>query len=462
MPVQPRPLPDRSRDRHCHETFGQAWLQLARTTPPRGAWRSGFGSFDPDSVRSLVVSSSYPPDGWGGAELAAEGIARWMTANGHEVGVYADSGMPSALTVGPARSGHRYSPAKRWWSHRTSEHGLQSTPRKAIWHLADHFPHQGAREFGKVVSAFRPDLVMVHLAPGFGIGLFEYCARNDIPVVFVVHDFWITCLRSSMFSRTGLVCTKRELSCRWSSSIRWGALSRIPRLGFWAPSGKIVEIVSRELGTKLPNTLVEKNVVDLSDFAGLSSQAPPGPPSLLYLGKVTAAKGVDFVLDCLRSLPRNAEFSVDVVGSGDREAPLRRLLADDGRFRFHGARPRDEVRTLYRRASALLVPSIWFENSPMVIYQAQAAGLPVLASDSGGIPELLAGRDDSIILPAGDAAAWTSSLRRLVEDRSLLARLRASAAAYAAESESTLDARGRRVMKFCESIIGSKSTMTGR
>jgi glycosyltransferase involved in cell wall biosynthesis len=384
-----------------------------------------------------------------------------MTANGHEVGVYADTGTPLPWTVGPARSGHRYSPAKRWWSHRASEHSLQSRPRKALWHLADHFPHQGEREFARVVSTFRPDLVMVHLAPGFGIGLFEYCARNDIPVVFVVHDFWITCLRSSMFSRAGAVCAKRELLCRWSSAIRWEALSRIPRLGFWAPSGKIVELVSRELGTTLPNTLVEKNVVDLSDFAGLSTESRAGAPSLLYVGKVTSAKGVDFVLNCLRSLPRNAEFSVDVVGSGDREAPLRRLLADDGRFRFHGARPRDEVRSLYRRASALLVPSIWFENSPMVIYQAQAAGLPVLASDSGGIPELLAGRDDSLILPAGDAAAWTSGLRELVEDPRLLARLRASAAAYAAESESALNARGRRVMKFCESIIGFRSTMTG-
>ena len=284
------------------------------------------------------------------------------------------------------RGAERYAPGRRWWTHRTGEHARQSRPSKAIWHLSDHLPHQGAGDFAKVVAAFRPDLVMVHLAPGLGMGLFEFCARSDIPVVFVLHDFWITCLRSSMFSRAGSVCTNREFLCRWSSAIRWKALSQIPRLGFWAPSAKIAEIVGRELGVSLPNTLVERNVVDLSDFARLAADTAASPPRLLYVGKVTTAKGVDFLVNCLRAMPRSSQFAVDIVGSGDREAALRQETVGDERFRFHGPRTREEVREHYRKASVLLVPSIWFENSPMVIYQAQAAGLPVVASDSGGIP----------------------------------------------------------------------------
>jgi len=255
---------------------------------------------------------------------------------------------------------------------------------------------------------------MVHLAPGLGIGIFAFCARHDLPVVFVVHDFWMTCLRSSMFSRSGAVCAKREFYCRWSSAIRWGALSRVPRLGFWAPSRKIVEIIGRELGGALHNVLVERNVIDLSDFAGASPGHVIGPFNFLYVGKVTAAKGADFALGCFGDLPAELDFGVDVVGSGDLEAPLRRRFAGDRRFRFHGARTREEVREFYRRASVLLVPSIWFENSPIVIYQAQAAGLPVIGSDSGGIPELLAGRNDSLVLRAGDRAEWTSRLRLAV------------------------------------------------
>ncbi|HEY1763684.1 MAG TPA: glycosyltransferase, partial [Opitutaceae bacterium] len=278
-------------------------------------------------MRILVVSSCFPPEGWGGAELAAEGIARWMAADGHGVGIYADSAARPDLAGASPRSAERYSPPRRWWTHRTGDHARQSGPRKAIWHLSDHLPHQGARNFANVIAAFRPDLVMVHLAPGLGIGLFEFCARNDIPVVFVLHDFWITCLRSSMFSRSGSVCTNREFLCRWSSAIRWKALSQIPRLGFWAPSAKIVEIVGRELGLPLPNTLVERNVVDLSDFARLSADAAPGPPRLLYVGKVTTAKGVDFMVNCLGSIPRTVRFTVEVVGSGDREAVLRGQMA---------------------------------------------------------------------------------------------------------------------------------------
>ncbi|HMD61195.1 MAG TPA: glycosyltransferase [Opitutaceae bacterium] len=412
-------------------------------------------------MRSLVVSSCFPPNGWGGAEIAAEGIAKWMAANGHEVAVYTDSGPAHAPGESQDAWGRRYSPRKGWWNHRAGEHGRQSGPRKAFWHLLDHAPFQGYSEFARAVADFKPDLVMVHLAPGLGIGIFEYCARHDVPVVFVVHDFWMTCLRSSMFSRGGTVCTRREFYCRWSSAIRWGALSRVPRLGFWAVSRSIVEVIEKELGVALGNVLIERNIVDLSDFAGASQARTEGPPSFLYVGKVTAAKGVDFALGCLSGLPGGLDFRVDVVGSGDLELPLRRQFDGDPRFRFHGARSREEVGGFYRRASALLVPSIWFENSPIVIYQAQAAGLPVIGSDSGGIPELLAGRDDSFVLPAGDRAQWTSKLRMVAEDRELLARLAAAGARHAAEGRDALDSRAGRVMDFCRSVMNPLHSAAG-
>lgn len=402
----------------------------------------------PRGLRTLIVSSCYPPHGWGGAEVAAEGIARWLLAHGHDVAVYTDHEAPR-----DAAEGDVHAPEKPRWLHRAHEHGRQSGSKKMLWHAVDHLPWQGAEEFGRVARTFAPDVVMVHLVPGLGLGIFDYCARHDLPVVFVLHDFWLTCLRSSMFSN-GQTCAKREGLCRVSSMMRWRALARVKRLGFWAPSQRIVEIIRGELGDIFPRLLLERYVVDLADFRGGEPYLPAQRPRLLYAGKVTAAKGVDFLLDCLAGLPRELEFEIDILGGGDRLAALQARFAGDGRFRFHGVADRSRVADFYRRATLLLVPSLWFENSPLVIYQAQAAGLPVIGSDSGGIPDLLSHQARSLVLPAGNHEAWSKALTTLLADRPGLAAGKNEALTAARDAGLTIDARGRRIVDFCRSVIG--------
>ncbi len=428
----------------CPETE----LALRRASAPRPRSVAS----PPGTLRVLIVSSCFPPYGWGGAEVAAEGIGKWLAENGHQVAIYTDVSPAEAA----AQSGDDtpwFAPANGKWGHRTHQHGKRGALKKALWHLLDHAPGRGLSDFRNVAEAFKPDLVMVHLAPGLGIGLFDYCARHDLPVLYVVHDFWLGCLRSSMFSRSGSICTRPELLCRWSSSVRWGALSKVKRLGFWAPSNRIIEILRQQLGDIFKNVLVERNVVDLADFRSMPVLPAGMRTRFLYVGKIIEAKGIAFVLECLAGLPAELDFEIDILGGGDLEQPLRQKYAGDRRIRFHGVCGRAEVARYYQNSTVLLVPSLWFEPAGLVIYQAQAASLPVVGSDSGGIPEALAGRGDSVILPAGDRPAWSAQLKALIADRDLVARLRATAIRLAQEADDVLEARGRRVVEMCRKLI---------
>jgi len=409
-------------------------------------------------MRVLIVSSNFPPNGWGGAEVAADGIGRWLVGEGHKVAIYTDSERPPANAKGQWSDYRWYAPRKHVWSHRTHEHAGKSAPQKALWHLRDHVPGSGMRDFGSTAEDFRPDIVMVHLVPGLGVGIFGYCAEHDIPVLYVLHDFWLTCLRSSMFSKSGVVCDRPELLCKWSSSVRWGLLSRVGRLGFWAPSRRIVEILRGHLGDVFKDVLVERNVVDLADFSRPEYAPSAGRTRFLYVGKVTEAKGVAFLLECLSGLAKEIDFEVNVLGGGDIEARLRLLYAGDARIRFRGVCSRAEVVRYYRSSSFLLVPSLWFENSPLVVYQAQAAALPVVGSDSGGIPELLEDRADSLVLRSGDRQAWMSCLSALATDRERASKMKTEAMALASKSGDEINARGRKVVELCRSLIARRST----
>ncbi len=74
-----------------------------------------------------------------------------------------------------------------------------------------------------------------------------------------------------------------------------------------------------------------------------------------------------------------------------------------------------------------MIPSLWFENSPLVAYQAKQLGLPILASRIGGIPELVREGVNGQLLPLGDTARWQKAVRNLLAQPENLERLRAGA-----------------------------------
>ena len=83
---------------------------------------------------------------------------------------------------------------------------------------------------------------------------------------------------------------------------------------------------------------------------------------------------------------------------------------------FVGAVPSSAVPPLLQRARAVLVPSLWYEGQPRTILEAYAAGVPVIASDIGGLPEVVEEGVSGVLVAPGDAGAWTKALHRLLDD----------------------------------------------
>jgi glycosyltransferase involved in cell wall biosynthesis len=124
------------------------------------------------------------------------------------------------------------------------------------------------------------------------------------------------------------------------------------------------------------------------------------------------------------------EVDLELAGDGDeREALEARAheLGLDGRVRFLGSLPRDEVLALFRRADAALLSSAW-ENFPHTLVEALAVGTPAIATDVGGVPEIVTDGENGLLVPAGDPDALAAAIRRFTGDEELRARLTAAAA----------------------------------
>ncbi|WP_433783428.1 glycosyltransferase family 4 protein [Actinomycetospora sp. CA-101289] len=140
-----------------------------------------------------------------------------------------------------------------------------------------------------------------------------------------------------------------------------------------------------------------------------------GAHRLLCLGAVTPTKGQDLLVDALAALPHHS-WTLDLVGPTDRDpafvAALRTAIARDGlagRVHLHGPRHGADLAAIWRATDLLVAPSRT-ETYGMVVTEALARGIPVLASSAGGLPETLA--NGGVLTPAEDVPALVASLDR--------------------------------------------------
>ncbi|HEX6458389.1 MAG TPA: glycosyltransferase family 4 protein [Thermoleophilaceae bacterium] len=159
--------------------------------------------------------------------------------------------------------------------------------------------------------------------------------------------------------------------------------------------------------------------------AELATGTPAGG-ALLCVAAATPVKGHDVLLDALATMTE-LSWQCVCVGSLDRdprfaEALRRHSLGD--RVSFPGPMTGAELDRSYAAADLLVLPSR-AETYAMVVTEALARGVPVVASDVGGVPEALGG--GGILVPAGDAGALAAALRAWLEDSGLRERLRAAA-----------------------------------
>ena len=300
------------------------------------------------------------------------------------------------------------------------------------------------RRTQRAIAEFKPDVLHLHgcsrnLSPSPAIA----ARRAGVPVVMTVHDAHLVCPKTWMIYSDGEPCRLGfGWKCLTSNCVTWrrgyanvpyhavkwlkvGLHRRILRRNvarFVSPSEWLARWLMMSLGTD--------QVVHIPLFAPSQSSVRDDPEHglrLLYVGRLSPEKGVDTLL---RALPLVAErvsgTRLDVVGSGSDERALRALSADLGlseHVRFQGAVAPSELEGYYRTASAVVMPSRWMENAPLVAYEAMSYGVPIIASERGGLPELIESGRNGLLFLAGDHVHLAKTILRLSDDADLRRRL---------------------------------------
>lgn len=346
----------------------------------------------PAAVRVLFVSSLWPPEVLGGAELYADELAAGLREEGHEVAVVT-RGVPGAAVIGSVTS----------WPYSLRDHAGQGRARWAGFHALDlHHPATGP-VLRRAISTFSPDVVHSHSIQGLSAVALTVPSRAGIPHVHTLHDYWLLCQRTTLAQDSGDPCEERCRACRSVSTVRSVQLRRHGPDLFIAPS----QAVEDEHRTFLPAARRVRVVVHPAGDPVAAAGRPPGAPLTFgLLSRLTASKGVTTLLDAFRSLPP-ARARLRVAGEG----PLAGAVADAEGVELVGWVAGDAKDAFLRSIDCLVVPSVWKEPAGFVINEARAYGLPVVAAAIGGIPEYVPARSRPLLFRPGDPVDLARALR---------------------------------------------------
>ena len=287
-----------------------------------------------------------------------------------------------------------------------------------------HSP-EAVRKIVQLIDHTRPDILHCHniyhqLTPSI-IGA---ASRRGLPVVLTLHDYKPVCPVYTRL-RNGRVCSDcldghffnvvkhRCADGSLGKSMLLYAEASLQRLmrnyekvdQFIAPSEVMRESMIQQ---RVPGNRVEVVYNGIDCHTVHASEEDEG--YVLFLGRLSAEKGVDTLLQAHADIADRVPLIV--AGTGPMEADLR---ARYPLARFLGHVTGGELEDTLRRASLVVVPSEWYENCPMSVLEAMAHGKPVIASDIGGIPELVAHEQSGLLFEPGDRKTLQHQMMRLMQ-----------------------------------------------
>lgn len=355
----------------------------------------------------------------GGAEAYMLDIAEFQRSAGHEVelfGMQHEENPPLPL-------------ADTFPSYAEFEPPPPSAVGKA--RLMARMVHSAEAERGlrTALRRFRPDVVHMHniyhqLSPS----VVRATKGEGVPAVMTLHDYKLACPSYSLLDGSGARCTACvggslvsavRRRCGGSTAAgaaaafatavhrRSGAYDHISR--FLCPSEFLASIM-RQADVYPDRMHILANYVDVSTV-----QRTEMTRNVVFAGRLSYEKGVDVLLNAVPLLP--ADVVVHIAGTGPEEEQLRARAENlpAGRVIFHGRLPREEVQKLLSRAGVAVVPSRWYENQPLSVLEAFAAGIPVVASALGGLTELVEGGVNGELVHADDAAGLAAAVERVLQ-----------------------------------------------
>lgn len=296
--------------------------------------------------------------------------------------------------------------------------------------LSAYYSLQTRREVTNLLKREKSDVALVqNVFPVISPSLYTTLSEMQIPVIQAVYNYRFICPQGELFTQ-GQIC-ERCVKGEFFNAVRYRCYRNSYLTSAWY--GSILGI-HRALKTirdsvdifMVPDHFLGKKLIE-SGIPAEKIRRNPNPffaedfqPNLetdgyfLFVGRLVRQKGILTLIEAVRQADRRVRLVI--VGRGEAQEQVEELIVRYGlsdRISFLGPKWGQEVEELIRRSKAVVIPSEWYDNLPLILCQANACGKPVIASRINGIPEYVTEGENGFLFESGNPQALAEVMNQV-------------------------------------------------
>jgi glycosyltransferase involved in cell wall biosynthesis len=401
----------------------------------------------------LKIIHGYPPDYNAGSEVYSQSICNEL-ANRHKITIFTREENPYLPDYSLRRE--QISPAIQKYvvNKKIDKDCYQHAEIDAL--------------LAQILAKSRPDVAHIGHLNHLSTGLIDVLHQHNIPIIFTLHDFWLMCPRGQFLQRNigeptayalchtqeNANCAQRCYSCYFSGQ----AAQAQADLQYWTDWVAQRMQTTRQLCDKVDLFLAPSRYLQnrfLQDF-GLPqakiryldygfpteylSPVQPQPRQCFtfgYIGTHIPAKGINLLINAFSQLQEKSKLIIWGRDNGQSSKYLRHLAAvSPNPIEFRGEYVNKNLaQEVFAHVDAIVVPSIWGENSPLVIHEAQACHIPVITADFGGMSEYVQSQINGLLFAHRDQKALLKQLQYAIQQPQQLKTLGRRGYLYSADGK---------------------------
>ncbi len=303
----------------------------------------------------------------------------------------------------------------------------------------------------RLIRSVKPDIAHLHMIDHqISPSILHVLKKHNIPVIQTVHQYKLACPNYRLYNmKRKKICEKCLFGhyyhpifekCHKDSAFA-GMLIGLEtyihkKMKIYEKNIDVFHVPSKFMGSKLEQAGIEKNKIHHFFYTINIDNYKPHfdfENYILYYGRLAKEKGI---LTLLKAMVGITNTKLLVVGDGQQRAELEAfcLKKNLDNVEFLGIRNGENLKSIISKAKFIVVPSEWYDNSPLVIYESFSLGKPVIGSNLGGIPELIDDEKNGFIFEQGNVDQLSEKMTSLIDNADLIKSFGKNAR-YKAETE---------------------------
>jgi len=290
--------------------------------------------------------------------------------------------------------------------------------------------------FEKYLVRVKPDIVHIGHLSHLTIFIVNVIKKYEIPVIFTLHDYWMMCIRGQLI-RDDLslcsgpnvencsLCNKKYFISQSQAKeeiILW--LKNLKKINdsidlFISPS-KFLQKKYIEYGIPEEKIIYMDYGFNKDLFNGIIRDKYP-KIRFGFIGRIIPVKGIALLIDAFNEID-HLKADLNIYGKLPSSQRFLKERSINSAINFKGSYDYEEISLILSDIDVLIVPSIWYENSPLVIHEAFLAKIPVITSNLGGMAELITHEKNGLLFEPGNVEDLVEKMNVFIENPNLIER----------------------------------------